>query len=495
MTQILLVIEDKQLGRALQVQIMQNYGLEILVFSELPQMFSMLEILPGIRMIICPEKFNSKICEYLIKNHENFDEQIKVLVIGTNKSVYPLVTAVASNLSPQNIVLYAGFVLGLEEALPKIEVPVEPVKVKPEVEEENEKTTVFKMPSQADMAAAPVEESKNVVEYVAISMKYFLHLPKAKIEFDVYSRIKKDDDFIYNVKIPAHSEIAKTEMERISVRGGKDLYVKKADYAAANEFFSTHFLNRFTDTTLTPFDRMLLNSESYEILLNVFKDSSFTKYSIEIIKELIKSINILLNSTGSLEAFFIGMKQKNLSYGYCHSYLSGFFIFKILENFSWKKDQSKNKILYLALFHDLALHNNRLIEAHHNLAKEFAKLSDAEKQVLNSHADVSASILEKIVKAPKELTLLIREHHGLKQGNGFPESLSLGIGPLSMAWIVIEDFVTGYLNQWQSTDKDKIHEFIKTYPEDLFKELMVKYDRLTYADVVAELQKFIKGLQ
>ncbi|MBC7713572.1 MAG: hypothetical protein H7177_09540 [Rhizobacter sp.] len=358
-------------------------------------------------------------------------------------------------------------------------------------DDEDQKTTVFKMPK----LSPDNSEEQIKSDYVAINTKFLVHLDMLENKFNLFSRIKKDDGFKYNIKIAANSKMSKVDIGRIIMRGGKDLYVKSDDYPVASEYFTIPFLQRFKDPTLSQVERMVLNSDSYDILLDVFKESSFTKYTIELIKELVKSIDVLLNLPNPIEGYFNILKQKSLSYGYCHSYLTGLLIFKTIENFTWKKDQSKNKILYLALFHDLSLNNNRLIEAHHNLTHEMPKLTEAEKHILNVHAEASASILEKIVRAPKELTVLIREHHGLKQGNGFLETLSLSISPLSMAFMVTEEFVTSYLNLWNSSDKENVHEFVRTYPDEVFKTLALKYDRLTYMDVVAELMKLISGLK
>jgi HD-GYP domain-containing protein (c-di-GMP phosphodiesterase class II) len=485
MTQLLIAFKEKQFSNAIQSHIDLKYALEVLTLFDSEKALAMLEILPEIKLIVCSEKFGKRICEYILKNQENFTQKIQVLILGKNNSSYSDVLEISPRTSAKDLTHYIGFYMGLEESPPGGDGPEI-------VEEDNEKTTVFRMPDLTD-AEVTAEVEKEIIEYLPINTKYFLNIPIIKTTFDIYSRIQKDEDFAYNVTMSANSEVTRVEIERIIVRSGEEFYVKEEDFSIANDYFSTCFLNRFKDPDLSVFDRMLLNAESYEILLEVFRDSSFTKYSIEIIKELIKSIDYLSRRPSAIEEFFKGLGQKKLSYGYCHSFLTGLLILKIIENFEWKKDQSKNKILYLALFHDLALHNSRLIGAHHNIARDFNKLSEAEKQILNTHADVSASILEKIVKAPKELTLLIREHHGLKTGIGFSESHGLGIGPLSMAYMVTEDFVTAYLNLWQASDKEKIEEFLKMFPEDIFKELNVKYDRLTYADAVNELRKFIKG--
>lgn len=486
MAQIILVSEEKSFARTMQKRIIQKYGLECVIFQDEAQAISMISLLPDIQIIISSSNCHKKICDYFAKNSDV--EKIKVMVIGNKVSSYELASAVPINFSVDNLVHQVGYLLNLEEGPAQQSAPI----IEETATEVEAKTTVFVMPK---LNPAPVVEEKPIepeIEYAPISMKFFMHLNSIEVDFDIYARVKKGDTFDYNLKISAGAKLSESDFERIKVRGGKELFVKKESLGRAQEFFGTNFVNRFKNPGISLNDRMILNSESYEILLDVFKDSSFTKYSIEIIKEMIKSFNVLLNSPEPLQAFFTGLKQKELSYGYMHSYLSCLMLIKIVDNFPWKKDQSLNKIVYLALFHDLCLHNSRLIKIHHNYFAEVDKLTDGEKQILHVHADAAAKILENIVKAPKELTTIVREHHGLKLGNGFLEDLSLGIGPLSMAFIVVEEFVTKYLEFWEASNKDIVSEFLKNYPHAIFESLSKKYNKLTYQEVVQALEKLIK---
>ena len=74
----------------------------------------------------------------------------------------------------------------------------------------------------------------------------------------------------------------------------------------------------------------------------------------------------------------------------------------------------------------------------------------------------------------------------MRNGRGFPESLSLGISPLTMSYIVIEDFVTRFM------EKAEKEEVTKEMMVAISEELKNKYVKLTYADVAEELQKFLK---
>ncbi|MBC7539143.1 MAG: hypothetical protein H7281_09995 [Bacteriovorax sp.] len=371
---------------------------------------------------------------------------------------------------------------------------LEKEKLENENENENEKTTVFQLPSQLRPAANDIQEEKvSVQEYSPLNSIYFMNISEMEIDFSVYSRIKKSDGFEYNKKFSSGSKISRSEIERVLLRSGKDLYIAHGEVKKASALLNGLFLERFQTPNLSWFERMKINSDSFEILLDLFKNSSFDKYNVEIIKELIKSLDIMVKAPEVMTIFLTGLKANKLSYGYTHSFLSFYLMMQIVDHFPWSKDQSKNKLLYLSLFHDLNLNSDRLIKLHHNYSQESKNLPDEEKNIMLRHAEASANVLEGIVKAPKELTALIKEHHGLKSGKGFIDTLSIAITPTSMAFIVIEGFVTQYLGALEKMEGDKAAGPTKANLELIFTELKKKYDRLTYADVLAQLQKFINS--
>lgn len=371
-----------------------------------------------------------------------------------------------------------------EKKLPESSIsPVE------ESDNDNEKTTVFRMPNLDKPTSLDVSEPKVISEYLSISVIYFEYLSDVTFDFNAYSRIKKGGGFEYNVKIPSKTKLASTELERILARCGKELYITQEDLITSSVFLNPRFLNRFKKEGMTLADRMKLNSDSFEILLHIFKNNSFDKNNIEIIKELIKSVAVTVKLSSNLTAIQKVIKSDGLSYGYSHLYLTYYILSQVIDKFPWSKDQSKNKILYLALFHDLTLQSDRLIKLHHRYATEKDKLSPEDNQIILNHAHSSAAVLETIVKAPVELTSIVKEHHGMKNGKGLPESLSYSTSPLMMGHIVVEDFVTYFLEAISKCDNENL---LKEKLQEIFGELKKKYQKLAYLDVLNELEVFIK---
>lgn len=511
MTQILLVLNDFELSTIIHRRLSQKYELEVIVMNSSSEVTSLLEILPEVGIILCRDFIGKdplarKLSEFLV--NKKLDQQIQLIIMGNVESPCSKSVCIDPYAPYEKICDLIGYFagkepdmvpIGINSAKPGSEITSNKKKVEPEVTSEDvegdddRKTTVFKLQDLKNippLEEAPKEEEQiKVHKYIPMNIIYFMNLPEVSIDFSVYARVKKSDTFEYHEKFHSNSKISRLEIERLLVRSGKDLYVDQEEIKKASSFLNGIFLKRFEKTDMSWSERLKLNSDCFEILLDVFKNSSFDKYNVQIIKEIISSMNLMVKAPDALKIFLAALAEKKVSYGYTNSHMCFYLFLMIVDHFSWSKDQSKNKLLYLSLFHDLSLHSDRLIKLHHDYFHESKNMTEEEKEIVLNHAEASAHVLEHIVKAPHELTTLIKEHHGLKSGKGFIESLSIAISPTSMAFIVIEDFVTHYLSALEKMETDKASGPPKTQLEMIFSELKNKYDRLTYADVLSELQK------
>lgn len=499
MTQILLVIKKGEASTIFQGKLAKRYGVEVVLRNSSADAIYLLEILPSIDIIICKDIIGSdhaikKVCDYLSNRKGEDIHEVRVAVFGDNPEIYPNSVSIGQYPTHDEISDYVGTMLGREKT------HITEIK---EATKSGQATTIFQAPDLKETDLSDLtktkterflqEEKDKPQAYVAMSTIYFVNLPEVILNFSVYTRIKKGDDFEYIKKFSANSILSPAEIERVLNRSGKDLYIAENEVRLASAFLNASFIEQFKKESLELRERMELNSDSFEILLEIFKFTSFDKFNIEIVKELVKSLPIVARSYNFLPNLLELFGEKKLSYGYTHSQLTLYLLLQTVESFSWGQDYSKNKLTYLALFHDLTLTTDRLIKIHHNYLDEEKNLTYEEKQVMFGHADACATTLESIVNAPKELTELIREHHGIKNGKGFPEALNINLTPTSMAFIAIESFVTSYLASVEKLENNKNAGPPKEELELIFTELKKKYSRLTYSEVIGHLQKFFNN--
>lgn len=498
MSDVLIVTDDKHLGSVLQGKFEQIYGIQAVIRTSGTEAISMIQILP-FDLIICKEKIGSeftafKICEYLTTNKADFDKEVEVIILGKNLSGYPKGRAVPLNLPAEKIFAYGGFLMGKEKEMPSLEAPSVPI-MTANGSAGSEATTVFVLPKNGLSAESGKQAVKKVPsDYYPFHVRYLVHLPEnVVVDFSIFTRLKKGEEFEYNLKVAAGNKLSKAEIDKFLMRTSKDLYVKKDEAKKASEFLNHYFMEKFKRTDMDANERLLINSDGFEILLESFKTATFDKFSVEIIKELVKSLDGLMKLDNVFQHYKNFIVANKMSYGYTHMHFVCMLIFLIIDKFEWAKEQSKNKIIYLALFHDLCLGSDRMIKLHHHYFQEQKNIHEEEKQIMLGHADAAANILESIVKAPKELTSLVREHHGIKSGKGFSDSRSVAVTSLTMAFIVAEDVVTHYLDLFDKLDKTKQREPSRDQMVAFFTELKKKYDKLTYAEVAVAYEKLFLG--
>ena len=139
----------------------------------------------------------------------------------------------------------------------------------------------------------------------------------------------------------------------------------------------------------------------------------------------------------------------------------------------------KAKLSYVAYFHNISLKNEDFMKIKTMEELKAADLQKSEDEMILNHAHLSASIVEKFPMVPEGVGTIIKEHHGAKNGVGFPESLSICITPLSMMFLVVEDFVDEFLKVSEKPTKDDF--------ERIFTKLNTRYTKLTYAQALNAL--------
>jgi hypothetical protein len=155
---------------------------------------------------------------------------------------------------------------------------------------------------------------------------------------------------------------------------------------------------------------------------------------------------------------------------------------KVVENKSWATTTIKEKLTYVAFFHDLSIQSDHLAIIHSEEELAHSNLSALEKKLVINHANESAKIIEKFSYLPMGVATVVREHHGAKYGNGFTNILNSNIAPLSMVFIVIEDFVQGYL-KLTDTNSESVASILQKMEE--------KFNKGTYLETVVILKNLI----
>jgi hypothetical protein len=161
-------------------------------------------------------------------------------------------------------------------------------------------------------------------------------------------------------------------------------------------------------------------------------------------------------------------------------------------SFEWSKDYTKNKINYITFFHDLCIGSDKLIKIHHDFFSEKEHLNPDELALIDKHADSIAKLLEKIVKAPKELVALLREHHGSVNGIGINENLNMRIYPFTKLLIICEKISYEILNTIETSPTKEID--LKDI-KDIISQVKPLFEKPGYVEIVKEIDVILQKIE
>lgn len=148
----------------------------------------------------------------------------------------------------------------------------------------------------------------------------------------------------------------------------------------------------------------------------------------------------------------------------------------------WNTDKTLEKFIYAAYLHDMALVNypqclkvNNLEE----LEKFKSILTPEEYKLIFEHPNIAANNIELIKEIPPDVAMIVKQHHELPKGGGFPTGCTYHkIAPFSAVFIIAHDFTEYILaNQKWSID-DYIAKAQPKFQSSMFVKILKKLPKI-----------------
>ncbi|MBC7426981.1 MAG: response regulator [Bacteriovorax sp.] len=447
MKQILIIENDETLRKIIKLNMMKNIGCDVIEMASSSEALDLMKILPELDLIICKdaiktENAGANVANYLKK--ENL--KTPVLVIGVKNSDYTHLYSIGANAPWKSIVELAFKIINPPSA---------------------------------------VEAKVDTREFVPVSIHYFLNI-NTITGCDVYIRVKKSEsEFQYVKRLHAGDTFTREGILKYQESGLREFYIPRDSFSQFVNFVTEELVKKLESKDISGSQRVTLSSDSYKITTERIQSIGIDEYTVELVDESIASMTTLLKEQNSLVMFLKSMKANDCSFAYAHTYLCCLILHKVINSFDWQSPQIKEKLTYIAYFHDISLPKNSLTEINSQQELDDSGLCTEDKNAVTNHALQSAAIVEKFSKIPTGVGAVIKEHHGNKSGVGFAENPSLALLPLSMMFIVTENFVDEFL---------KIEGVPKS--EDLkviFTKLQLKYTKSTYGQTLTAIQNMIQN--
>ena len=148
----------------------------------------------------------------------------------------------------------------------------------------------------------------------------------------------------------------------------------------------------------------------------------------------------------------------------------------------WNTDKTFEKFIYASYLHDLALVNKPEFQKISSLEKlESMKdsITPEEYRYVLEHPSIAANSIEHIKTIPSDVDTIIRQHHELPGGDGFPRGCAYNkIVPLSAVFIVAHDLTEYILDNPKFTMDNYIACAQNKFHSSLFIKIFQKLPRV-----------------
>ncbi len=323
-------------------------------------------------------------------------------------------------------------------------------------------------------------------DYVPFPVSYFFLMHSAPC--DIYIKLVKKAGDAFVKKINVNDQFTKDDLIKYEEFGVSDFYVLKENYHKFLDDLMAQNLNNLNQAK--SFDEKIqATADSYQISADLIKALGITPMTVTIVNQTLTVMKSQIQKTDKLGQLLRKLLSDEGSYSYRHSHLICALSYILLPKMEWGKGDQQNslfeKICMVSYFHDLFLEDEKLQKISDLPALKKANLDLKETELIINHAHLCAGLVQSYPKLPQGVDLLIKQHHGVSNGVGFPEALTSAISPLAIFFMVIEDFAKNILGMSDDTLTLNQMMTIAILP------LKEKYQLTSYRKVVTEIENLV----
>lgn len=325
--------------------------------------------------------------------------------------------------------------------------------------------------------------SINVDNFYAMPIRVFFSLKISPC--DTFYKIRREDGSFEYIKIFATSEHVWPRIKTYLDEGVHVLYVDAKDRFLLAKSVTTQLIDKMTNFTpqTERVEKLDIIEQGIESIAEQIFDSEVSKEIVQLSNQCMNALEEVIDELPDLKSLLHDLSSNKSGFLYSHSIIAGYVATHILSNIEWGGDAHKEKLKFVLFFHDMYLVNiykkfpDLMFEE--NLLFD-AKLSEADKEIVVSHASEAADAIKRFPKCPLGVDTIIRQHHGTTNGLGFATSYKDDISPLSKVLIIAESFTEVLFKC--------LHEGEKFVIADTISYLLEKYPKHTYVKITKTLE-------
>ena len=403
MHKILLIDANSNLRDLLAVHLNMYVGVDVISRTSLAEALEVLKAVPEMDIIIARDQIAlDNVAHELYRFLHGFPREIPMIVLGDQHNLKGAVKTIRSEgpALTKDVVSACAKILGI----------------------------TAKMMSQ-----------KIAPQYYPVDIQYFYHLDQAPC--DVYMRINKGDgDYQYVKRIHQKEGIDVATLENYKLKGVAEFFVESSFRLEFSKMIASKIMATFENSHASPTEKMDALSSAQSLVSDELKLIGMTEHVVQLANASIKEMTKIVNLIPDLRLLINALLQAQGSYRYRHSQVITYLTFHVVTKMEWGSMEQADKLCFVAFFHDITLLTDGEAKIHSD--EELKQLNSIREVVerINKHAYHASEFVKNYPGIPLGADAMIKQHHGTKNGVGFPQSPSPGISPLAIVFLVVEDF-------------------------------------------------------
>lgn len=317
-------------------------------------------------------------------------------------------------------------------------------------------------------------------DYIAFNIQLFYLMTHSPCS--VYIRLVKKAGDEYIKRLNFGENFNKEDLQKYEELGLKDFYILREE----RELFINGLLSqslkavKSISQTNEPV-AVTKTGDSFIISSEMIKTLGITPACVAMVDHTVGMIKNQIIKSDKLGLLIKRLMDNQLSYSYRRSYLICLLSYTLLPRMEWGSGDQQNilldKLAMVSFFHDIYIEEERLLRINDHEGFKKAQLTPREKELVLNHANRAAMLVQSYPKLPQGVDLIIKQHHGVSNGVGFPEVLTASISPMAVFFVVVEDLVSLILN----------NEDLALIPAHI-KQIKERYQLPSYRKVVTEIE-------
>ena len=306
-----------------------------------------------------------------------------------------------------------------------------------------------------------------VPDYFPLDLLYF-----ASIKQPICS-IYSCNEGSYEVVFKADEDIDRQKLVELKQGGHESLFVEKNDRLKLVTNLTQEIVTKIKPEALNPAEVLSASEMTQQLLQFKLRRIGITPETADLAKANIKNMVAASRKFPKLGKLMARLLKNKSSYLYKHSQVLMFVCSHLMDHIDWGNEEQKKTINFVAFFHDIALENEEQAQIHTEAQLKQSKISKQEKELVHKHAQIAAELVVKFPHAPMGADTIIRQHHGITHGVGFSDSYGGNLSPMSVVFILAEDFVDHLINSGTDLNIDsKIKQMRARYSTQRFQKII-----------------------